>query len=159
VGFLFVDYLQAYFRFPEFKDSRWKGVISEGIIGAERVILLKPLTYMNLTGESLAPLAAFYKLDVVHDIVVIMDDIDMEFGKVRFRSEGSSGGHNGIRSIITNIGTEKFQRLKIGIGRDSQAAAADWVLSSFSQAELESLKTTIFPEAHRIFVERVAWMK
>ena len=90
VGFLAVDALRETWNFPDFSDSKHKGVISEGIRDGEKIILLKPVTYMNLSGESVASLANFYKIPI-ENILVISDDIDMEFGKVRHRTKGSSG--------------------------------------------------------------------
>lgn len=89
--------------------------MSQTTVGSENVLLLKPMSYMNLSGESVARIANFYKLDPEHDILVISDDMSMEFAKVRYRKEGSAGGHNGIRSVIDRLGTDRFQRIKIGI--------------------------------------------
>lgn len=89
---------------------------------------------MNLSGESVSALVNFYKIEK-EDILVLSDDIDMEFGKVRLRDKGSSGGQNGLKSIMQHLGTEEFARLKIGIGRDARYSVADWVLSKFTGEE------------------------
>lgn len=148
VGFLFVEYLREKWGFEDWKDSKFKGVISEGIFRWEKIILLKPTTYMNLSGESVVPLMNFYKIPR-DDILVFSDDIDMDFGKIRLREKGSSGGQNGLKSIITLLGSDEFSRLKIGIGRDDRYAVADWVLSKFSGEELERLEKEVFMEVRK----------
>ncbi|MEW8979495.1 MAG: aminoacyl-tRNA hydrolase [Symbiobacterium sp.] len=98
---------------------------------AEKVLLLKPLTYMNLSGRSVAQAARFFRIDPA-DVLVLHDDLDLEVGRLRLRARGSSGGHNGIKSIIAELGTEVFPRLKIGIGRPAPGwQVVDWVLAPF----------------------------
>lgn len=111
----------------------------------EKVVLVQPLTYMNLSGQSVSSLLSFYKLNPETDLLVISDDLDMEFGKIRLRAQGSSGGQNGIRSIIELMGNDAFSRLKIGIGRDARYEVSDWVLSRLTKPELSLLEDTIFP--------------
>ena len=88
---------------------------------------LKPTTYMNLSGDSILLVMKFYKIDA-KDLIVVSDDLDMNPGKVRFRQKGSAGGHNGLKSIIANLHTEEFKRIKIGISRDTYIPIVDWVL-------------------------------
>jgi peptidyl-tRNA hydrolase, PTH1 family len=106
---------------------------------------------MNLSGESVAACARFYKIPLSH-ILVISDDIDMIFGKVRYRGEGSAGGHNGLSSIIQMLGSPQFARIKIGIDRHPEMPTADWVLSRFTTGEQETLET-IFPEVEQKMLE------
>lgn len=101
---------------------------------------------MNLSGDAIQSIVSFYKLDPKKDILVISDDIDMEFGKVRFRSHGSHGGQNGLRDIITKIGTNEFARIKIGIGRNEQYSVSDWVLSRFTPDEIIVLEQKIIKQ-------------
>ncbi|MFA6091183.1 MAG: aminoacyl-tRNA hydrolase [Candidatus Gracilibacteria bacterium] len=143
IGFLFVDFLRNTWNFEDWKDSKFKGIISEGNMNGEKIILLKPVTFMNLSGESVISLVNFYKIPR-EDILILSDDIDMDFGKIRLRLEGSSGGQNGLKSITLHLGTDKFSRLKIGIGRDSRYNVADWVLSKFSGEELDKLEKEVF---------------
>jgi PTH1 family peptidyl-tRNA hydrolase len=152
VGFLFVDFLRDAWGFEDWKDSRFKGIISEGTLQWEKVILLKPMTFMNLSGESAATLVNFYKIPT-ENILILSDDIDMEFWKVRIRDNGSSGGQNGLKSIAIHFGTAEFSRLKIGIGRDDRYNVADWVLSNFTDEEKKNLQENIFQEAY-IWVEK-----
>jgi PTH1 family peptidyl-tRNA hydrolase len=147
VGFRFVDFFRIWNRFSDFEDApKFKGLVSTGMVNGEKILLLKPLTYMNLSGESVAALVAFYKIDPKKDLLILSDDVDMEFGKVRFREKGSSGGQNGLRSIAKSLSTEEFARIKIGIGRDERFETADWVLSKFKPEELAELEKTIFPK-------------
>ena len=101
---------------------------------------------MNLSGESVISLINFYKISE-EDILVLSDDIDMDFGKIRLRNKGSSGGQNGLKSIALLLGTEEFSRAKIGIGRDSRYSVSDWVLSKFMDEEKKKLQEVIFVEA------------
>jgi PTH1 family peptidyl-tRNA hydrolase len=147
VGFLALEAFARSHGFSDFEDApKFKGLVSAGVVNGEKTLLLKPLTYMNLSGESAAALVTFYKFDPKKDLLVLSDDVDMEFGKVRFREKGSSGGQNGLKSIAKNLGTEEFARIKIGIGRDDRFETADWVLSKFKTEELTELEKTIFPK-------------
>ena len=112
-------------------------------------ILFKPTTYMNLSGDAVIPLLNFYKLDPKKDVIVLSDDLDMEFGKVRYRAKGSHGGQNGLRDIIAKLGTDEFARIKIGIGRNPQYEVVDWVLSKFTKSEQALLSEEIFPEVEK----------
>lgn len=114
---------------------KFKGMIGEGRSGSEKVILLKPLTYMNLSGESLIQVLQFYKLDL-NQLLVIYDDLDTPTGQIRLRMKGSAGGHNGVKSIIQHIGTEEFYRIRVGIGRPPQGKkVVDYVLEPFLAVE------------------------
>lgn len=114
---------------------KFKALIGEGTWGGQRIVLVKPSTYMNLSGESIRPLMDFYKLDP-RDLMIVLDDIDIEFGTLRIKKKGSAGTHNGLKSIISHIGTDQFPRLKIGIGqKPPHYDLADFVLSKFSKSE------------------------
>jgi PTH1 family peptidyl-tRNA hydrolase len=134
IGFIIVDQLVDKYV-PAGLRKKGKVLLAEAAIGGEKVLLAKPQTFMNLSGQGVIPLAQFYKI-VPADILVIYDDLDLEVGKIRMRPEGGSGGHNGIKSIIQLLGTEEFPRLKIGIGRPpADWDAADYVLSRFTSEE------------------------
>ena len=98
---------------------------------------------MNLSGDSVILVKKFYKIDL-NDIIVINDDLDMPVGKVRYRAKGSAGGHNGLKSIILNLGTEDFQRIKVGIDRSKQIPVVDWVLGKFSKDDIDILNNQVF---------------
>ena len=119
----------------ELSQIKFKGMIGEGHAHGKKVILLKPLTYMNLSGESLIQVIQFYKLNP-DQIVVIYDDLDTPVGQVRLRMKGSAGGHNGIKSIIQHLGTEEFNRIRVGIGRPPAGRkVVDYVLEPFTKDE------------------------
>ncbi len=122
---------------------KFKGMIGEGRVGSEKVILLKPLTYMNLSGESLIQVLQFYKPEL-DQILVIYDDLDTQVGQIRLRMKGSAGGHNGIKSIIQHVGTEEFYRIRVGIGRPQQGEkVVDYVLEPFMKAEEGDIHTAV----------------
>ena len=112
---------------------KFKGVYGEGNIGGEKVILLKPSTFMNLSGESVREAANFYKVSV-NSIIILHDDISLEVGRMRIRSKGSAGGHNGLKSIILNLGSDEFVRFKIGVG-SPKGELVSHVLGKFSKDE------------------------
>ncbi|MBP6981717.1 aminoacyl-tRNA hydrolase [Candidatus Gracilibacteria bacterium] len=156
VGFFMIDQLRDFLHFSEWSDSKHKGLISEGIFQGEKILLLKPTTYMNLSGESVQSLLSFYKISSESDLLVLSDDIDMEFAKIRYRETGSHGGQNGLRSIIEKVGHDGFSRLKIGIGRDPRYSVSDWVLSKFQKEELEILQKEVFPQ---IYTKLEKWIE
>lgn len=119
-----------------FRNQRAKSEIAEGIIRGQRVVLVKPQTYMNLSGQAVAALRQWYKIDPARELLVIYDDLDLPFAKLRLRERGSAGTHNGMRSIVGQLGTTEFPRLRIGIGQPpGQMDAADYVLSRFTPEE------------------------
>lgn len=142
VGFMAVDFF-ANANNQTFKiEKKLKSNIVKFKINNEDIILVKPLTYMNLSGEAVIAVMNFYKIEP-KDILVVYDDISIDLGRVRFRSSGSDGGHNGIKSIIKNIGTKDFDRLKIGIGPQPNIPSEAYVLQNFSKDELEDLKVIL----------------
>lgn len=115
-----------------------RALIGKGIIEGQKVILAKPQTYMNLSGESIRSLTDYFKIDLEHELLVIYDDINLEPGQLRIREKGSAGGHNGIKNIIACLGTQIFPRIRVGVGaKPSKYDLADYVLGHFSKAEKE----------------------
>lgn len=113
-----------------------KAMYGKGMIAGEKVILAKPLTYMNLSGDSIREFISYYKMDPETELIVIYDDIDLEPGQIRIRKKGSAGGHNGIKSIINQIGTQNFYRIKVGVGAKPKGwDLADYVLGRFPSEE------------------------
>jgi PTH1 family peptidyl-tRNA hydrolase len=141
IGFLTVDYLSDELQIP-FNQAKFKGVYGEGRYKNEKVILLKPLTYMNLSGESIRELIDFYKLSI-DDLLIIYDDLDLSPGKLKLRYKGGSGGHNGLKSIIHHLKTEQFKRIRMGIGRPLQGDIVSHVLGRFPTEEDEQLNEVI----------------
>lgn len=120
--------------------KKHRALIGKGVIEGQKVILAKPQTYMNLSGESIRSMADYYKIDPEHELVVIYDDINLEPGQLRIREKGSAGGHNGIKNIIACLGTQVFPRIRVGIGeKPSRYDLADYVLGHFSKAEKEMM--------------------
>ena len=113
----------------EFRKKDFKSTIAKGKAFGEDVLLLKPTTYVNLSGEALIAAKNFYKVDI-DDIIVLVDDMDTEPGKIRLRLKGDAGGHNGLKSIITLLGTNQFKRIRIGIGKPTVGNIPDYVLSA-----------------------------
>lgn len=143
VGFDAIDYLVDQHRVP-YSGVKHKSMYGKGVIAGQKVILAKPLTYMNLSGEAVAELVQYYKVDPEAELVVIYDDINLEPGYIRVRKKGSAGGHNGIKSIITLLGTDKFKRIRIGVGeKPKNWDLADFVLSSFSKDERKRVDEAI----------------
>lgn len=143
VGFVAIDSLaEKWTNNVTSTFSKFHAHITEVRVHGEKVLLVKPLTYMNLSGEAIRPILDYYKVEI-EDVVVIYDDLDMMLGKLRFREKGSAGGHNGIKSIIQHLGTEIFKRVKIGIGRPSYQPVVDYVLSSFTKEEAEMVQETV----------------
>ena len=150
VGFEVIDYLSNKYNI-DVNRTKFKGIYGEGFIGNNKVILLKPTTYMNLSGESIREVINFYKLNN-DEVIVIYDDISLEIGNLRIREKGSAGGHNGIKSIIANIGGDVFPRIKIGVGQPNGDLVSH-VLGRFSKEESEVLMEVI--EASLIGVEGI----
>jgi PTH1 family peptidyl-tRNA hydrolase len=121
----------------EIAKAKRKSVLGEGVIAGRKVVVAKPQTYMNLSGDAVVELVGFYKAELL-DIVIVCDDVSLPPGEVRIRKKGSAGGHNGLKSVIERLGTDEFARVKIGIGeKPSGWDLADYVLGSFGKDELE----------------------
>ncbi len=136
IGYMAIDKIAEANKIT-INQHKHKAMVGSGFIGAERVLLMKPLTYMNLSGESVRAAADFYKIEV-EDILIIYDDISLEPGKLRIRKKGSAGGHNGIKSIIAHMGGDTFPRIRVGIGGERHPGMdlADYVLGHFDKEEM-----------------------
>lgn len=118
-----------------------RAYIGKGMIEGQKVILVKPQTYMNLSGESIGGLVDYFKVDEEQELIVIYDDISLPPGQIRIRKKGSAGGHNGIKNIIAHLGTQVFPRIKVGVGeKPKNFDLADYVLSHFTKAEKEEMQ-------------------
>ena len=134
--------------------DKFEGHWTKQKINGEDVILLEPQTYMNESGRSVSQVANFFKVDP-EDILIIQDDMDMPIGKIRIRANGKSGGHNGIKSIIRDLGTEKFNRLKIGIRHPKNTTVVSWVLTPFND-EQQKLMDNAFDTSVKIIDDFIA---
>lgn len=142
VGWMLVDALAEHLGINEWRSLE-KGMVAEGRIGSEKILLVKPLTYMNNSGECVGPLMRWYKLEP-EDIMAAHDDMDIPIGTIRIRKKGSAGGHNGIKSLLSHIGSENFGRLRIGIGRPQSGwSVINHVLAKFNDQEQEKIGDAI----------------
>jgi len=154
IGFLYMDYLRQTYELPDFKSKPdLSALISEGFVAEEKVVLVKPLTFMNLSGDCVLKVLKFFKASVA-DILVCFDDIDLNFSDVRFRDSGSGGTHNGMKDIILKLGVKDFARIKFGIEvEDRRQSLRDFVLRDFHKSELDSL-SDIFKRACEVLENR-----
>ncbi len=142
IGFKVIDELSRRWNAP-LTQSKFKGIYTIAHRPKEKVILLKPLTYMNLSGETIGALMDYYEMEI-EDLVVIYDDLDLPLGKIRLRQKGSAGGHNGIKSTIAHVGTQTFNRIRIGIDRPTNGMSVpDYVLSRFTTIEQPDLTEAV----------------
>lgn len=139
-GFMFIDVLADKYD-TKVNKIQFKAVTGQAFISGHKCLLVKPQTFMNESGQSLRELASFYKLPP-ENIIVVFDDISLPCGKMRIRRKGSDGGHNGIKSIIYHLNSDKFPRIKMGVGEKphTQYDLADWVLSNFSMDEMAEMR-------------------
>ncbi len=134
----------------ELSQTKFKGLYGQGMVNGEKVFLLKPLTYMNLSGESVRPLADYFNIGI-KDIVVIYDDMDLPVGKIRLRQKGSAGGHNGIKSLIQHLGTAEFNRIRIGIDRPQNGEPiVNYVLGTYHPDQRGPVKDSITQAAKAV---------
>lgn len=138
IGYIFID------KFAETMNNsinkeKFNGLYTEIIIKNEKVILLKPLSYMNLSGEVIIKFINYFKINI-NDILIISDDLDMDFGRVKLKANGSSGGHNGLKNIEYYLKTQNFKRLKIGISNNKDIDTKDYVLGKFNNIEKEKIE-------------------
>ena len=140
IGFNAVDYLGEKYNI-DINRKKFKGEYGEGRVSGDKVILLKPTTYMNLSGESIKEAANFYKIPN-DQIIVIYDDVSLDIGRLRIRGKGSAGGHNGIKSIISHLNSDVFPRIKIGVGQPEGDLIAH-VLGKFSKDDMDKLQKVI----------------
>ena len=137
VGFDAIDRLSGIYQIPV-EEKKFQGLFGTGFIGGQKVALVKPQTYMNLSGECVRDFLYYYKVDPEEGLLVLFDDICMEPGSIRIRKKGSAGGHNGIKNIILHTGTQNFARVRIGVGEKPQRwDLADYVLSPFPKGDRE----------------------
>lgn len=143
IGFAAIDALADKYGISV-SDVKNKALLGKGVINGNKVMLLKPLTYMNLSGEAIRAAVDYYKIDEKDELIVIYDDISLDVGQLRIRKKGSAGGHNGIKNIILHLGHDTFQRIKIGVGEKPKGYdLADYVLGHFSQEELVIMKESL----------------
>ena len=136
-GFLALDALAKRVG-ASVSQSKYKALVGEAMVGGARVLLMKPQTYMNLSGEAVVQAASFYKIPP-EKIIVLCDDISLDVGVLRIRRKGSAGGHNGLKNIIAHLNSDAFVRVKIGVGKNEYENLIDWVLGAFPTAQREAV--------------------
>ena len=140
VGFDVIDVIADKYNISV-TERKHRAFCGKGMIAGQKVVLIKPQTYMNLSGESVRSVLDFYKVDVETELLVIYDDVSLGVGQLRIRKKGSAGGHNGIKNIIQHAGTNVFQRIKVGVGeKPKNYDLADYVLGHFTKAEKEQME-------------------
>lgn len=137
VGFMIVDELAQQFN-ADFQTSKFESQVATTFQNGEKLLLVKPSTYMNDSGRAVGPLMDYYNIDP-EDLLVIHDDLDLPLGKVRLKQRGSAGGHNGIKSIISHVGDQQFKRVKVGIDHPQKMSVVDYVLGKFTPAQVPLL--------------------
>jgi len=142
-GFMFADFLVKEIGAQFSSETKFKCELAKGVYKDEALWIVKPQTYMNLSGEALQALSSYYKINM-NDLFLVYDDISLELGKIRLRKEGRDGGHNGVKSIIKYASTQVFDRLKIGIGpQPPYMKSEDYVLQNFTDEEMKLLEMTL----------------
>lgn len=143
IGFDVVDAIADMYKIP-MGEKKHKAIIGKGYIEGQKVILAKPQTYMNLSGESVRVIIDYYKIEEQSEMIVIYDDISLQVGQLRIRKKGSAGGHNGIKNIIAHLGHDIFLRIKMGVGEKPKGYdLADYVLGHFSKEDREYMNDSI----------------
>ncbi len=137
IGFMVIDAAAEKYHIAV-TEKKHKALIGKGIIGGEKVILVKPQTFMNLSGESIREVIDYYKVEEKTELIVISDDISLDVGTIRIRKKGSAGGHNGLKNIILHLGHDEFQRVRVGVGeKPSGHVLVDHVLGHLGKADME----------------------
>lgn len=137
VGFEVIDTLADKYNIAV-TERKSRAFVGKGMIAGQKVILVKPQTFMNLSGESVRGIVDYYKIDIETELLIIFDDISLDVGQIRIRKKGSAGGHNGVKNIIQHLGSNEFRRIKVGVGeKPKEYDLVDYVLGHFSKAEKE----------------------
>ena len=143
IGFDVIDALAENNRIG-MSEKKHKAILGKGVIAGQKVILAKPQTYMNLSGESVRELTDYFKIDETMELIVISDDISLDVGQLRIRKKGSAGGHNGLKNIILHLGHDSFHRIKMGVGeKPKKYDLADYVLGHFTKEERNIMDESI----------------
>lgn len=141
VGFMASDVISSRYNMPFSEKAKFKAEIAEGQIAGTKVILCKPQTYMNLSGQAVQPLASFHKIPP-ENIIVLHDEIDLEFARIKYKFDGGNAGHNGLKSLDQYLSTKAYHRIRIGVGRpeNPHISVADYVLQNFASSELSEIE-------------------
>lgn len=150
VGFATIDALSDKYNIG-LTETKFKAAYGKGRIGDHKVILVKPLTYMNLSGDALRPICDYFKIDSKENLIVISDDVDLDVGFIRVRPKGSAGGHNGLKDIIAKLGHTEFSRVRVGVGKKpKEYDMVDWVLGHFQGEDKTGIEEGIDKAAQAV---------
>jgi len=149
MGFMVIDQIAKDYQLTFKHTSKMEAMTASGIIKGEKVLLVKPTTFMNESGRSVKPLMDYYDVPV-EDLIVIHDDMDLPLGKIRLKAKGSAAGHNGLKSLINHLGTQGFHRVKVGIDHPGKASVVDYVLGKFKKDEQEGLLDNLDQAEHAV---------
>ena len=150
IGFMVIDAAAEKYNIAV-TEKKHKALIGKGIIGGEKVLLVKPQTFMNLSGESIREVIDYYKIEEKTELIVISDDISLDVGTLRIRKKGSAGGHNGLKNIILHLGHDEFRRIKIGVGeKPVEYDLVDYVLGHFGKEDSELIEESVKKAAEAI---------
>ncbi|HAT54130.1 MAG TPA: aminoacyl-tRNA hydrolase [Lactobacillus sp.] len=138
IGFMVVDHVAEEYGVT-FKRAKQEALIGSALISGEKVLLVKPTTYMNDSGRAVRPLMDYYNIPL-EDVMIVHDDMDLPIGKIRLRQKGSAGGHNGIKSIIAYVGTQNFKRVRVGIDHPTRVSVVDYVLGRFTATQTTGIR-------------------
>ncbi len=159
LGFMVVDELANQLNLKFKYNINFKAEIVEALFGDEKVIIAKPLTYMNLSGEAVLKIVNYYKVDI-DDMIVVVDDLALDVGRIRLREFGSDGGHNGLKNIDKHLSNAKYKRIRIGIGQSNLPEVDHYVLGNFSKSEEKLIKESILDtvDALKYFIENKPYL-
>lgn len=150
IGFALIEALADKYNISVM-HVKHRAMLGKGVISGQKVILAKPITFMNASGESIRPLVDYYKTDYERELIVVSDDITLPPGQIRIRKKGSAGGHNGLKNIISQLGSESFHRIRIGVGEKPKGYdLIDYVLGHFSKAEKDLMEEGISRAAEAV---------
>ena len=144
IGFMAVDAIAAK-NHISVQEKKHKALLGKGMLGSEKVLLVKPQTFMNLSGESIREIIDYYKIEEKTELIVISDDISLAPGALRIRKKGSAGGHNGLKNIIAHLGTDQFPRVRVGVGAPAHPdhEMIDWVIGAFTAQEKKAVEEAV----------------
>lgn len=141
IGFMALDRLADSYGVSWSQETKFQAKVASAMVDGEKILLVKPMTYMNESGQAVEKMSQYYKIDP-DNMLIIYDDLDLPTGKLRLRQSGSAGGHNGIKSIISHLGTSKFKRIRTGIDRPDKQSVVDYVLGELRRDEQDKLSSS-----------------
>ena len=149
IGFMVLDFLAYRYKLKFKYESKFNAAVVETTIDGSKAILVKPFTFMNLSGEAVIKVKNYYKVDI-EDIIVVVDDINLDLGRIRMREFGSDGGHNGLKSINKHLNSDRYKRIRIGIGENTEKELNNYVLGKFSKKDFKIIDDSILDASNAL---------